>query len=253
MTRRFCFATEIQELARHLSGNSNKDNSLGREGSETMLTRRDDSSLVVDRLCEQAKGQNTAVLGFYFDFAAREQQSARCMLGCLLKQMLIAMERIPGDVSLAFQEHKKTMGGRRPQLAAIVKMLQVITSSQPTVMCIDALDECAGEQRVKLLDSLKQILEKSPGTRIFMTGRPHIRAEIEQRLAVRVISVSIGPRKGDIITFLRVRLSEDGTPEVMDERLKADILRKIPEKISEMCVGAITLRILLKLSADKYI
>jgi hypothetical protein len=35
------------------------------------------------------------------------------------------------------------------------------------------------DHRVKLLDSLSQILQKSPGTRIsgFMTGRPHIRSD----------------------------------------------------------------------------
>jgi len=218
-----------------------------------VLTSRDDSSLVVDRLYEQAEGQNIAVLGFYFDFAAKEEQSARCTLGALLKQMVSGMERIPREISRTFEEHKKTMGGRRPQLAAIVKMLQAITSSQPTFMCIDALDECVGEQRIRLLNSLKQILEKSPGTRIFVTGRSHIHAEIEQRLAVRVKSLSISPRKGDIVTYLRSRLSDDETPEVMDENLKADILQKIPEKISEMCVGAMRLIIPSELSANRYI
>ena len=57
-------------------------------------------------------------------------------------------------------------------------------------MCIDALDECAGVQRVKLLDSLNQILENSPGTRIFVTGRPNIQAEIEKCLSGRVLSFS---------------------------------------------------------------
>ena len=174
------------------------------------------------------------------------------MLGSLLKQMVIAMERIPWEISRTFREHKMTMGGRRPQLAAIVKMLQDITSSWPTFMCIDALDECAGEQRVKLLDSLRKILEKSPGTRIFLTGRPHICGEIEERLSVRAISISISPRNDDIITYLCVRLGEDGTP-VMDRNLRADILRKIPEKVSEMWVGGMTPKIPAKLSANVYI
>ena len=69
-----------------------------------------------------------------------------------------------------------------------------------------------------------------------MTGRPHIRAEIEKRLAGRVISVPVGASKDDIITYLRARLGEDETPDAMDESLEADILTKIPEHISEMCV-----------------
>ena len=45
-----------------------------------MLTSHDISSLVVDRLCDQAKGQNIAVTCLYFDFAARKEQSVTNML-----------------------------------------------------------------------------------------------------------------------------------------------------------------------------
>ena len=208
-----------------------------------MLMRRDGSSLVADRLCDQAEGQNTAVTCFYFDLAARNEQSATSMLGSLLKQVVSGMETIPGEISQTFQEHKKTMGGRRPQLPTVVEMLQAITSSQPTFICIDALDECAGAQRVRLLNSLNQILEKSPDTRVFATGRPYVRDEIEERLAGRVTSVSISPTEGDITTYLSVRLREDETPAEMDESLKAAILEKISQNISEMWVGTIVLRI----------
>src|SRR5205807_2850155 len=132
-------------------------------------------------------------------------------------------------ISWAFQGQRRVIGGRGPQLPDIVKMLQTITSSRRTFICIDALDECAAVHRVKLLDSLKQILEKSPGTRIFVTGRPHIQAEMERRLAGQVKTVSVIPSQDDIVRYLRVRLGEDETPDAMDESLEADILQKIPE------------------------
>jgi len=201
-----------------------------------VLTCHHVSSLVVDRLCDRARGQNTTVTCFYFDFAARKEQSATAMLGSLLKQIVSGMEAIPEDISQAFEEQKRAIGGRGLQLLDIVKMLQTITSSQPTFVCIDALDECAAVHRVKILDSLKQILEKSPGTRIFITGRPHIRAEMERRLGGYMASVSLCPNKEDIIRYLRVRLGEDETPDAMDESLIADILEKIPESVSEMYV-----------------
>ena len=108
-----------------------------------MLTGHDFSSLVVDRLCDQAKGQRTAVACFYFDFAARKEQPATSMLGSLLKQVVGGMETIPEEISEAFQDQKKVIGGRAPQLPDIVKMLQSVTSSLRTFVCIDALDECA--------------------------------------------------------------------------------------------------------------
>ena len=200
----------------------------------------DISSLAVDKLCDQAMKKNVGVTCFYFDFAARKEQSVTSMLGALVKQVVSGMENIPEEISRAFQEQKMAIGGREPRLADIVKMLQAITSSLSPLICIDALDECMAVHRVKLLISLKQIFEKSPRTRIFITGRPHIRAEIEKRLPGRVISVSIGPSKDDVTGYLRAKLDEDETPDAMDESLVAEILEKIPENMSETCVGTIT-------------
>ena len=225
---------EIRGSARLLLGN--KDYPPDREEGELMLTSSDDSSLVVDRLCYQARGQNAAVSCFYFDFAARKEQSAASMLGSLVKQMVNGMDSIPEEISQVFQEHKKILGGCRPQLVDIVKMLQVIASSQPTLICIDGLDECAGGERFRILDSIKEVLEQSPEARIFLTGRPHVWAEIESRLAGQVTCVSVTPTRSDITRYLRVRLDHDETPDAMDERLKANILEEIPESISEMYV-----------------
>ena len=206
-----------------------------------MLTGGDDSSLV-DRVCHQTRGKNTVVTCFYFDFAARKEQTAISMLGSLLKQM-VSGTGVLEDIWRSLREQREAVSGRKPQLADIVKMLQLITSSQRIFIVIDALDECTAVQRFRLFDSLKEILEKSPGSRIFVTGRPHIRSEIETRLAGRVTAVSVGPTRDDIVRFLRVRLSEDETPDAMDESLEADILEKIPGTISEMWAMAMMLRI----------
>ena len=164
------------------------------------------------------------------------------MLGSLLKQ-IVSGTGVLEDIWRALREQKEAVSGRKPQLADIVKMLQLITTSQRIYMVIDALDECTAVQRFRLFDSLKEILEKSLGGRIFVTGRPHIRGEIETRLSGRVTTVSIGPTRDDIFRFLRVRLSEDETPDAMDESLEADILEKIPGSISEMWAVAMMLRI----------
>jgi len=230
--RQSCFAMGALGSAKHLSGNPKC--SRRREERESMLTCHNISSLVVDRLCDQARGQNTAVTCFYLDFAARKEQSVAGILGSLLRQVVGGMEKVPEEIAQAFQEQKMAIGGRGPRLPDIVKMLQTITSSLRTFMCIDAWDECAAAHRVKILNSLQQILETSPRTRIFIIGRPHVRAEIEKRLAGRVISVPVGPSKNDITEYLRLRLDEDDTPDAMDESLEAEILEKIPEKMSEM-------------------
>jgi len=175
-----------------------------------------------------------AIACFYFDFAAQKEQSSASMLGALLKQVVSGLEEIPEEIEQAYEEHRMVIDGRGPQVAEIVKMLQTTSSRKRTFICIDALDECVARYRVKLLDSLSQVLRRSPDTRVFVTGRPHIQCEVVKRLPRRVIAIRITPRRPDIIGYLKTRLDEDTTPEAMDSGLRADILKKIPEEISEM-------------------
>ena len=211
-----------------------------------MLTSCDVSSLVTDRLCGQARGQNASVACFYFNFAVRHEQSPTHVLGALLKQLVYGLEEIPEEVSLACQDQKDTFGGRGPQLADIVKMMQSTASQKPIFICIDALDECVAGYRMKLLNSLNKVLRRSPGTRVFLTGRPQVQAEVEKRLSGRVKAIHITPRRHNIISYLHRRLDEDATPDTMDTSLKADILKKIPQDISEMYVEATTSQELLQ-------
>ena len=199
-----------------------------------MLTGYDASSLVIDRLCDQARGGKMAVACFYFDFAAEKDQSSAGMLGAVLKQVVSGLEGIPEEIAQAYADHKTVIGGRGLQLADIVRMLQTTASEKPTFICIDALDECVAGYRVKLLDSLNQILRRSPGTRVFVTARPHIESEVGNRLSGRVTAMRITPRRHDIINYLHTRLGEDTRPGAMDSSLRGDILKKIPEDVSEM-------------------
>ena len=208
---------------------------------------------MIDSLCDQAGKQNTTVACFYFDFAVQKEQSPASTVGALLKQVVGGLEEIPGEISQAYREQKKALGGRGPRLSDVVKMLQTTSSKERTFICIDALDECVPEHRIKLLDSLGQILQKSPGTKIFVTGRPHIEPEIRRRLTGRVTCLPICTKRADIIRYLHSRLKDDTTPDAMDSCLEADILRKIPEDLSEMYVEAATLGKIPRASANRYL
>ena len=142
-----------------------------------MLTSRNFSSLVIDTLCDQAGERDITVICFYFDFAVQNDQSPASTMGALLKQVVGGLEEIPEEISQAYQKQKKALGGRGPRLSDIVKMLQTTSSKERTFICIDALDECVPEDQAKILDLLNQILQKSPATRIFVTGRPHIQPD----------------------------------------------------------------------------
>jgi len=199
-----------------------------------LLRDCDTSSLVIDRLCDWARGRNAEVACFYFDFAAQKEQSPATVLGSLLKQVVGGLEEIPAKIVQACQDMKKEIGGKALGLGQIVEMLQDILSSRPIFICIDALDECMAKYRATLLDSLKQFLRKSPSSRLFLTGRPYIRDEVEKHLTGSVVAVSITPNKDDIIRFLQAKLRDDTTPDAMDKGLEEDILKAIPRTVSEM-------------------
>ena len=199
-----------------------------------MLTNCDASSLVIDELGDRTRGQGVTVAGFYFDYAVKKEQTPTNMLGAVLKQVVSGLGDVPGEIALAYEDQKQVIGGRGPQLPDIVKMLQYSTSIKRTFICIDALDECVAKYRAKILDSLNQVLQSSPGTRVFVTGRLHIEAEAGKRLSGRGTAIRIIPQRHDILSYLHHRLEEDIRPEAMDDNLKADIIKKISKDVSEM-------------------
>ena len=200
------------------------------------LTSCDFSSLVIDTLCDEAgeTAEDIVVACFYFNYAARKEQSAGSMLGALLKQVVGRFKKIPEEVVEAFERHKKVIGGRRLQLPEIVQLLGYLSSTRRTFFCLDALDECAAADRAKILMSLEEIVRMSPTTRVFLTGRPHVGSEVGRHLPGGVVFVSISPRRDDITLYIRKKLAEDTTPNAMDKRLEEEILKRIPETVSEM-------------------
>ncbi|KAG0632831.1 ankyrin repeat-containing domain protein [Tuber brumale] len=113
-------------------------------------------------------------------------------------------------------------------------MLRTAIASIPRVfICIDALDECLPKHLPELLGSLRGIVRESPGTRIFLTGRPHVRDDIRRYFATAVV-ISISPNTDDIRNYLELRLGRDEMSEAMNDDLRADIIRVVLEKISDI-------------------
>ena len=103
-------------------------------------------------------------------------------------------------------------------------------------ICIDGLDECLPKNRRELLESLRDIIRASPTTRMFLSGRPHIRDEVE-RYFTEAIAIAVIPTIEDIERYLKTRLDRDPTPSAMDNNLRAEIMQVIPRTISQMWVG----------------
>jgi len=206
------------------------------------------SSLVIDSLCDQARGEDITVACLYCDFLAQQEQTITSMMGVILKQ-LVGGGEIPIYVRKAFQEGQKEIGGRGLLLADLVGMLRTAIASLPQVfICIDALDEYLPKNLPELLESLRDIVRESPMTRIFLTGRPHV-GETIQRYFTKAVVVPITPNTDDIRYYLEMKLDRDEEPEAMDNDLRADIVKVILDRMSDMCVGAFGLSILSMMCA----
>ena len=185
---------------------------------------------MIDSLCDQSGEKDLAVAWLYCDFVAHKEQSATAMLGAILRQ-LVSIEEMPGNIRERFRKRFSDRGLRLPDT---VGMLKTAISLLPgAYICIDALDECTPKSRQELLRSLRDIVRESPRTRVLFTGRSHIADEVKKYFAKAII-VPVSPTEDDIRVYLDAGLDGDTEPDAMDNDLRRDIMRIIPETISEV-------------------
>jgi len=192
---------------------------------------------VIDRLLEHFRGENIAVACLYCNFQDHEKQTAANMVGALTKQVVNALRMVPPEIEEAFKRAGREVGGRGLQVSETVKLLgRALAPVNRTFICIDALDECSDKHLSQLLTSLQTISQTSSGVRLFITGRPHIRSAVEKYLPGSVQVIPFSPNSQDIGEYLEMRLKHDSDSEAMSPALKADIMKRIPEKIPDMYV-----------------
>ena len=194
---------------------------------------------MIDALCDEPGEEDIAIAALYCDFSDPQQQTTVNIMGAILKQ-LVARKEVLGHIQAAFQKAKGNLGGRGNRLRDMVRMLKWAIAALPRVfICIDAVDECLPKNLPELLESLKDVLQESPTMRIFVTGRPHVEVEIVRYFATGV-TVPISPSTHEIKRYLEKKLEMDTMRDAMPDALRADILRIVPERISEMYVVAFT-------------
>ena len=161
------------------------------------------------------------------------------MIGALTRQLVEALKMIPTEIEEALKSAKSEVEGEGLQVGEIVKILQAaLAPVRQAFICIDALDECPGKHLSQFLTILHTISQASPGVRLFFTGRFYIRTQVEKCLPGGVQIIPISPNSEDIREYLEVELEHDPDPEAMNPALKADILKRIPEKIPDAYVMA---------------
>ena len=173
-----------------------------------------------------------AVVCLYCDFQDREKQTATDMIGALTRQLVNALRFVPTKIQEAFKRAEREVGGRGLKVSEAVMLLRTaLAPVRRTFILIDALDECPDKHLFELLTSLRTISQGSPDIRIFITGRPHIRSMVEKHFPRGMQVIPISPNSEDIRVYLERALERDLDSETMNPALKADIVKRIPERI----------------------
>ena len=192
---------------------------------------------MIDTLCKEVTGDGVAIAYVYCDFQVRGEQSARGLLGSVLRQVVGALAFVPDEVRGAFEQARRQVDASEPRLPEILDMLvRSLAHLQKGFICIDGLDEFPTQQRTQLWGSLQRVVGECPNTRLFLTGRPHIKEDVERHFPKEADMVTIEATLDDIGRYIEKRLKEDQHVDAMDEGLRADILRVVPENASGMYV-----------------
>ena len=201
-----------------------------------MLTRDQISSLVIDTLREQAYGQNIAVLFLYCDYQARKGQSAVNMIGSLLRHIALGAVGNVDEIRKSFEKSRQG-GGDGLRLSEMLELfVKTMSCLERVYICVDAIDELLPQHRSEFLRALQQIIQEAPNTRLFVTGRPHIRAELDKYLTKGAYTIHIVPDQEDIARYLTQKMDDDDArdPDLMTENLRNDITKIMLEKASDM-------------------
>ena len=101
------------------------------------LNSSNNSSLVIDKLCDKTDSNFEIVVCVYCDFYAQDEQSTASLLGALLKQVVSASQQISEEVNSAFVKSKRRAGGCRLLLPDILEILvQSLARLHKVFICV---------------------------------------------------------------------------------------------------------------------
>ena len=192
---------------------------------------------MIDTLCDQVSDRKIAVACFYCDFQSQTMQTPENVLGALIKQVMRGLGAVPTEINSAFQKAKGHVGGRGLRVPEALELLKAaLAPFDRAFICIDALDELQEKHLPQLLRSLHAISQSLPAIRLFFTGRPHIGVEINKNFPGAAQFVQMKPTREDIVRYVDMMLDDDSLPGAMNPGLRAEIMGRVSETISDVYV-----------------
>lgn len=152
---------------------------------------------------------------FYCSRSTAEPQrgNAQSILGCIARQLSSPSSNqplVPPTLSLYRKVHLADGSTRAPSLCECRDLILELTEAHSrTTIVIDALDECAREERAELVEALEYIIDNSTSlVKAFVTSREEgdLRLSIQEHSGVQVTWVENGSDIEKFVNFETDRL-----------------------------------------------
>ena len=160
-------------------------------------------SLVVNHLECKHPFESHAVAILYLSYRDQEEQSAKNLIGSLVRQVAHRKRTLSDDVIGLYHHH--TLKGSRPTINELSNLLHSeVTRLSEVFILVDAMDECSVNDytREELLTTLQRLLAM-PNVRLMITSRPV--ASIEAQL------------QG--MTYLEIRAADEDIRKYIENRI----------------------------------
>ena len=191
---------------------------------------------MVDHLECNYPCENNAVAILYLSYRDQEEQSAKNLIGSLLRQVAHGKRTLSDEV-LGFY-HQHALKGSRPTITELSNLLHSEIIGLPEVfILVDAMDECSVNNgtREELLTTLQGLLGM-PNIRLMITSRPV--ASIEAYLQ-GMACLEIRAADEDIRKYIENRITKERRliPYVRgDDAFRVSIIETIIAKAQGMYV-----------------
>ena len=187
---------------------------------------------MIDKLEEHVAPGSKIGLGYiYCDYRDQKEQTTENILGAILKQLLGLLPEIPEAVLKLYAE-RVSQGKPLSSTDAVDLLGTACAHFSKVYVCLDALDELGNVRGL-----LKHLRDSPHSMQIFITGRHHVQATVQEYLTEGQI-ISIEAQESDIRLFIENEIGgpNDIEPRAMDERLRKDILEEVVDSAKGLLV-----------------
>ncbi|KAJ4314926.1 hypothetical protein N0V94_006230 [Neodidymelliopsis sp. IMI 364377] len=164
------------------------------------------STIIEDVQCHFSGRTEVRVAYFYFTFSDSSKQTYRSLLLSLVTEL---SRKHPIDSSLRAL-HDKTKPHTPSEEALEVVLTALLQEAKSSYIIIDALDECAEDEKEQVIEGLKSVTQACMGLRVLITSRREDDIyELMQSWCQTQLAIDEGCVNADIDIYVRNAIATD--------------------------------------------